>query len=86
MLPSPSEFTAQASRAGLGVGKSCFFGIDYAETLQCWRERYNEVAPSLKKLGFDDRFERLWNFYLCYCEAGFRVGSIDVGQMELEHV
>lgn len=86
MLPSPSEFTAHASRAGLGVGKSYFFGIDYAETLQRWRERYNEAAPSLRKLGFDDRFERLWNFYLCYCEAGFRVGSIDVGQMELEHV
>jgi cyclopropane-fatty-acyl-phospholipid synthase len=86
MLPSPSEFTVQASRAGLGVRNNYFFGIDYAETLQRWRERYNDVAPSLRKLGFDDRFERLWNFYLCYCEAGFRVGSIDVGQMELEHV
>ena len=83
MLPSPSEFRERAKAAGLSVGASHFFGLDYAETLARWRERYNSVAASLRTNGFDARFERLWNFYLAYCEAGFRAGSIDVAQMEL---
>lgn len=83
MLPSPTEFAIRAEAAGLGVGDRYCFGLDYARTLRMWRERYNHAAPSLRQLGFDDRFERLWNFYLAYCESGFRAGSIDVVQMEL---
>ena len=83
MLPSPSEFRQRAEAAGLAVGESHFFGLDYAETLTRWRERYNSVAASLRNYGFDARFERLWNFYLAYCEAGFRARSIDVAQVEL---
>ena len=83
MLPSPSEFARQAEHVGLELGDLHFFGLDYAETLARWRERYNAVAVSLRKYGFDERFERLWNFYLAYCEAGFRAGSINVAQMEL---
>jgi cyclopropane-fatty-acyl-phospholipid synthase len=85
MLPSPTGFAKHAEAAGLSVGDRFFFGLDYAQTLRIWRERYNQAAPSLKRLGFDERFERLWNFYLAYCEAGFRAGSIDVAQMELTH-
>lgn len=85
MLPSPTEFAKYASGAGLRVGDRYFFGLDYAQTLRIWRERYKQAAPSLKRLGFDERFERLWNFYLAYCEAGFRAGSIDVAQLELTH-
>ncbi len=83
MLPSPSAFEQQVNRAGLAVGDRHFFGLDYAETLARWRTRYNATAASLRKYGFDARFERLWNFYLAYCEAGFRAGSISVAQMEL---
>lgn len=83
MLPSPSAFAQQAKRVGLQLGAHHFFGLDYAETLARWRESYNVAAPSLRTYGFDKRFERLWNFYLAYCEAGFRAGSIDVAQMEL---
>ncbi|UCH47957.1 MAG: class I SAM-dependent methyltransferase [Betaproteobacteria bacterium] len=83
MLPSPSAFAQQAERAGLELGECHFFGLDYAETLARWRASYNAAAPSLRKYGFDARFERLWNFYLTYCEAGFRAGSINVAQMEL---
>ena len=83
MLPSPSAFAGQARQAGLQLGESHFFGLDYAETLARWRESYNAAAASLRKYGFDARFERLWNFYLAYCEAGFRAGSINVAQMEL---
>lgn len=83
MLPSPSAFEEQARRADLILGDRHFFGLDYAETLARWRQRYNAAALSLRKYGFDLRFERLWNFYLAYCEAGFRAASIDVAQMEL---
>ena len=83
MLPSPSVFRREAKSAGLAVGGSHYFGPDYAETLARWRDRYNSVAALLRNHGFDARFERLWNFYLAYCEAGFRAGSIDVAQMEL---
>jgi cyclopropane-fatty-acyl-phospholipid synthase len=83
MLPSPSAFAQQVRRAGLQLGNSHFFGLDYAETLARWRESYNAAAASLRKYGFDAPFEHLWNFYLAYCEAGFRAGSINVAQMEL---
>ncbi len=85
MLPSPSAFREGAARAGLTVHDAFAFGHDYARTLACWRERYNAAAAGLRPLGFDPRFERLWNFYLSYCEAGFSAGSIDVIQWELRH-
>jgi cyclopropane-fatty-acyl-phospholipid synthase len=85
MLPSPSAFSEQARQTGLQLGERHFFGLDYAETLARWRESYNAAAASLRKYGFDARFERMWNFYLAYCEAGFRAGSINVAQMELNN-
>lgn len=46
-------------------------GLDYAQTLNEWRERFNEKWPELTQFGFDERFKRLWNYYLCYCEGAF---------------
>lgn len=46
-------------------------GLDYAKTLEHWRERFNQNWQELKEQGFDDRFKRLWNYYLCYCEGAF---------------
>lgn len=83
MLPSYSVFTDHAARAGLTIRDSYLFGGDYAKTLSHWRERYNKVAPALRRLGFDERFERMWNFYFAYCEAGFLTGSTDVAQVVL---
>jgi cyclopropane-fatty-acyl-phospholipid synthase len=83
MLPSPSVFRKLAGGAGLIVGDEHRFGIDYAETLKCWRTRYRKVSNDLRLSGFDVRFERLWNFYLVYCEVGFRAASTDVMQVEL---
>lgn len=83
MLPCPSVFRKLAGRAGLKVRGEHSFGIDYAETLRYWRNRYRKVSNELRCLGFDARFERLWNFYLVYCEAGFRAASTDVMQVEL---
>lgn len=85
MLASPSVFAAQAGRAGLKVGDRMAFGADYAETLRRWAESFNLAWPSIEGGKFDARFHRLWNFYLSYCEAGFRAGSTDVHQVELTH-
>lgn len=85
MLPSPSAFEAQASRAGLRVARRFAFGPDYARTLAIWRETFVARIPQVRALGFDTRFERLWEFYLAYCEAAFRHGNTDVIQYTLEH-
>jgi len=83
MLPSPSVFTRQAEKAGLKVQQNFRFGLDYAITLARWRDSVTEHSDALRALGFDTRFQRLWHFYLAYCEAGFRAGSINVHQFHL---
>ena len=55
------------------------FGPSYAATLVEWRKRFLESWPDITAMGFPERFRRLWNYYLCYCEAGFRAATIDVG-------
>ena len=60
------------------------FGFDYAETLRRWRSNLHADGSSLESLGLDEQFLRLWDFYLCYCEAGFAEGMIDVVQMRIE--
>lgn len=85
MLPSDQQFRLHAQRAGLEIIDTCNFGLDYARTLRVWRERFHKVLPQLDKLGFDQRFIRTWDFYLCYCEAAFRNGNTDVLQYTLRH-
>jgi cyclopropane-fatty-acyl-phospholipid synthase len=85
MLPSPRRFTEEAARAGLKVTAREHFGLDYAETLKRWRLAFHAQGERVRKIGFDERFMRIWHFYLAYCEAGFRAGSIDVAQFRLEH-
>ena len=58
-------------------------GRDYARTLHLWRERFNEQWPRIHQLGFDETFRRMWEFYLAYCEAGFRAGYLGVSQLQL---
>jgi len=85
MLPSPSRFAEAAAKAGLKVSDRFEFGPDYARTLQIWRQSFEAAWPEIASRGFDERFRRLWRLYLAYCEAGFRAGSIDVIQFELQH-
>ncbi len=85
MLASPTVFQQQAQRAGLAVQSVYGFGQDYAETLRRWTQRFNQCWSETRSSGFDARFKRLWNFYLSYCEAGFRAGSTDVLQVEMSH-
>ena len=59
------------------------FGAHYAETLRIWRERFTAHAGEVARLGFDEVFNRMWQFYLCYSEAGFRAGYIGVSQLTL---
>lgn len=54
------------------------FGLDYARTLRDWRWRFTQAFPSLREHGYDERFRRLWEYYLCYCEGGFQERSISV--------
>ena len=84
MLIRASEFRALAERRGLSWEDDESFGIDYAETLRLWRERF-DAAERERRLpaGFDRRFCRLWRYYLQYCEGGFRGGGITVSQVTL---
>lgn len=84
LLIRTSEFKALAAERGLSWEDQQDFGLDYAETLKIWRESF-DAAVSAGRLpkGFDDRFARLWRFYLMYCEGGFRGRGIDVHQVTL---
>ena len=84
MLPSPSIFRANAQRHGLSVVNELAFGLDYARTLSLWDQAFERALPSVQAQGFDERFIRTWKFYLAYCEAGFRAGSIDLFQFTLQ--
>jgi len=81
MLPSPEILKALGERFGVPVIREHIFGQDYAKTLATWRNNFRAAWPNLIPLGFDDRFRRLWEYYLAYCEAGFLSGNIDVRQV-----
>ena len=84
MLPSPSEFRRQAARAGLRVAGAHSFGSHYARTLASWRTRFLARLAAVRAQGFDERFLRIWHFYLAYCEAAFAEGNTDATQYTLE--
>ena len=84
MLPTTAILSNQAARAGLAITHSETFGRGYADTLAEWRRRFDAAWPQILRQGFDPDFRRLWDYYLSYCEAGFRTGTIDVGLYVLE--
>ncbi|MGD0643136.1 MAG: cyclopropane-fatty-acyl-phospholipid synthase family protein [Roseiarcus sp.] len=84
-LPSPTMLREAIERAGLKLVAVESFGDSYALTLREWRRRFLAAWPEIERLGFNASFKRLWEYYLCYCEAGFRAGSIDVGLYSLSH-
>ena len=79
LLPSPSAMREQIAAAGLSLADMFSFGDSYALTLQEWRRRFLIQWQSIGPLGFDEPFRRMWEFYLCYCEGGFRSAATDVG-------
>ena len=79
MLPSDSVMRAYLAGAGLVLEDTRCFGDSYARTLAEWNNRFQHAWPRLQPRGFDAAFKRKWEYYLAYCEAGFRAGAIDVG-------
>jgi cyclopropane-fatty-acyl-phospholipid synthase len=83
-LPSRGALNAQIAAAGLRLTASESFGGSYAKTLFEWRKRFHAHWSEIAAQGFDDRFRRLWDYYLGYCEAGFAEGVVDVGLFTIE--
>lgn len=83
MLPSMRALRQEAAQAGLLVKESMEFGKSYSQTLRRWHERFNACWADVVALGFDDRFRRMWNFYLTSCAGAFEGGNCDVTQITL---
>jgi cyclopropane-fatty-acyl-phospholipid synthase len=83
-VPSPGVLRADAAGAGLRIVARAGYGASYARTLGEWRRRFDAAWPTIADLGFDERFGRMWQYYLSYCEGGFRSGRTDVSQIVLE--
>ncbi len=80
-LPAPKVLRRLARKVRLEVDQIETFGLDYARTLAAWRSRFEDAWPELSaRDGFDERFRRMWELYLTLCEAGFRIGRINVEQ------
>jgi cyclopropane-fatty-acyl-phospholipid synthase len=80
-VPSPSALRAQVKRAGLDIKYSVEFGKSYSDTLRRWHETFNARWDDVARLGFDDRFRRMWNYYLTSCASAFQSGNCDVTQI-----
>lgn len=83
MLPAPFRLHEEAARAGLQVSGSIEFGESYSLTLRRWHETFSNRWDEVRRLGFDDRFRRMWDFYLTSCAGAFRGGNCDVTQITL---
>ena len=84
MLPSPGALRRGAEAAGLSVTGSFEFGDSYSQTLRRWHERFNATWDEVARMGFDDRFRRMWNLYLASCAGAFSGGNCDVTQITLQ--
>ncbi len=81
MLPSPVVLRQEVEKAGLKVSQSIEFGQSYSQTLRRWHETFNAKWDEVAALGFDERFKRMWNFYLTSCAGTFHSGNCDVTQI-----
>jgi len=85
MLPSPAEFSKQVEKADMHITGQLAFGQGYSETLRIWSQQFNANWPTIQAMGFDDRFRRMWNYYLAACAASFRYEITDVMQFTLSN-
>jgi cyclopropane-fatty-acyl-phospholipid synthase len=81
MLPSPGALRREGARAGLMLHDQVDFGESYSQTLRRWHETFNAQWDTISRMGFDERFRRMWNLYLTSCAAMFRAGGCDVTQI-----
>jgi cyclopropane-fatty-acyl-phospholipid synthase len=84
LIPSIGALAKPLATTRLGIYGVDEIGPDYAETLRRWRERFHASLPKVRRLGYDARFERTWDFYLACCEAGFRTRWLRDAQILLE--
>ena len=83
-LPSKNELVKLANQSGLKFENCNSYGDHYSNTLNIWREEFLEKWEQISSQGFDNTFKRMWNFYLSYCEAGFKSKNIDLIQFALQ--
>lgn len=83
LIPSPEAIARESAAAGLLITHDTGYGDHYAETLHQWRARFRHEEAAVTALGFDSVFQRMWDFYLAYSEAGFRSRYLDVRQLRL---
>jgi cyclopropane-fatty-acyl-phospholipid synthase len=86
MLLSPQRLGEQCRRAGLKIAELYSFGLDYAHTLETWLGRFDAASDQVGRLGFDERFRRMWRYYLAYCAAGFSTRRTDVLQAHFKPI
>jgi len=79
MLPTTEIVEHETAQAGLHLVAREFFGESYARTLEHWKLRFQDAWPEIRALGFDERFKRMWEYYLAYCRTGFETGAVNVG-------
>ena len=85
MLPSDSILSELTLKNNLKISNRISFGHDYGETLARWERQFKAKIPELEAIGYDQRFQRMWLYYLGYCQAGFEEERIEVVQLTLEH-
>ncbi|HEU0193556.1 MAG TPA: cyclopropane-fatty-acyl-phospholipid synthase family protein [Gaiellales bacterium] len=84
LIPSVEAIARACGQASqLRIQRRIAIGSHYARTLELWRQRFLAGADRVRELGFDERFLRMWEFYLAYCQAGFATGALDDEQMVL---
>jgi len=83
MLPSPKVLRNNVEKAGLAIVNSVEFGSSYDLTLRRWHMKFSEKWDQVAELGFDERFRRMWNFYLTSCASSFQCGNCDVTQITI---
>jgi len=84
-LPSKISLYSYADKNGLQINSYNSYGLHYSNTLNIWRDEFIKKWDLISKQGFDLNFKRMWNFYLSYCEAGFKSKNIDLIQFSLQN-
>ena len=82
-MPSPTVLRQEVTKAGLRVQHSIEFGKSYSQTLRRWFDVFNDQWDTINDMGFDDRFRRMWNFYLTSCASAFEYGNCDITQIAI---
>ena len=84
-LPSKRKLYDLSSSNGLEIKKYESYGSHYSNTLKIWRDEFLKKWEEISKHGFDNKFKRMWHFYLSYCEAGFKSKNIDLIQFSMQN-